>query len=336
MLRGARLPAALQLFLEKSKKCARAGSPALPSAASPGRGWGGVPANGVARDGWRGDGGACGVSRAWWRGTRPPPRSACPSLPWVGDGGVAGGLGRHRCRGDGTEVTGPGGDSMGGGGGTPTSDTVAPSSSVAPRAPTPRTHHPHPPCRQDRGVWGGDPSKSQLRPPDPISQPVAPKPEAGARGGPVTPATLLSGCSPPPGCGRGGFGERCGGAREGAVPAPCLTASAPPNLSVRHGREREGAGGRAGAQGGDGPGTAKGTRVTAKGTRVTAARPCSQQLGEVLSGSGELPRRGFGAGGFASAPVCNSNPGTAPMPPGPVLSSPTPPTHRTSCPHPRG
>lgn len=42
--------------------------------------------------------------------------------------------------------------------------------------------------------------------------------------------------------------------------------------------------------------------------------PCSQQLGEALLGSGELPKRGFGAGGFVSAPVCNS------VPPGAVLS----------------
>lgn len=188
---------------------------------------------------------------------------------------------------------------------------MAPSSSVAPRAPARIT------CRQDRGVWG-DPRKSI----NPTSPTVAPKPEPGARGGPVTPATLLLGCSPPPGCGRGRFGERCGGAREGAVPAPCLTASAPPNLSVRHGREREGAGGRAGTQGGDGPGTAK-------GTRVTAACPAPSSLGRRFWGRGSSPDVVSGQEASLQPRFVTPSPVQRPC-------RPVPNTHRTSCPHPRG
>lgn len=236
----------------------------------------GAPANGVARVGGAGMGvaAACPGHHSVAHGPPDLPVPLCcvwvtavtpVALGWRGQGW------RHRCRGDGTEGTGAGGDSTGGGG------IPAEAGMGTPWHLPPRCHHAPLPASPNRGVWG-DPRKSI----NPISPTVAPKPEPGARGGPVTPATLLLGCSPPPGCGQGRFGERCGGAREGAVPAPCLTASAPPNLSVRHGREREGAGGRAGTQGGDGPGTAK-------GTRVTAARPAPSSLGRRFWGRGSSP-----------------------------------------------
>lgn len=78
VLRGARLPAALQLFPEKSKKCTRLGSPVLPpqlpgltpSIGGPGK-QGGMGS-------WRGDGDGGTVLTA-------KPRPLCPSVPAVGE-----------------------------------------------------------------------------------------------------------------------------------------------------------------------------------------------------------------------------------------------------------